>query len=83
MSGLAIETLVRAMQAGGKEGVAAAIFWTKMRKGWSEKLVVDDDRSKQPMRVVVEVVSDPAPVTAETAERQTLRPGFDAGRLAA
>ena len=80
MDGLAISALAAAMQRGGKEAVAAAKWWTQARMGWSEKLLVDDGRADQPMRVVIELVGDPPPLAAESTDRQTTRAAFDAAR---
>ena len=80
IDGLAISTLVSAMQRGGKEAVTAAKWWTQARMGWSEKLLVDDGRPKVPLRVIIELLGDPAPVTAESTDHRTTRAAFDASR---
>jgi hypothetical protein len=81
MDGLAISTLALAMQRGGKEAVVAAKWWTACRMGWSERVILDDDKlTDVPMRVIIELVGDPVPVAAESTERQTTRATFNAGR---
>ncbi len=75
----AVGTLVAAMRGGGKQAVAAAKFWCQSRMGWSERITVDDGKpANTPMRVIVELVGDAAPVQIEQARP---RPGFDAAKL--
>ena len=59
--------------------IRAINWWEKARMGWTESVVVDDGKPNMPMRVIIELVGDPAPVTIEQ-ERQP-RPGFDATKL--
>lgn len=72
-----VNTLLRAMRAGGKESVAAAKWWQQARMGWMERMIVDDGKPAGPMRVIVELVGDPLPVAepAASAAYGTPRPG--------
>ncbi len=73
---LAVSTLVTAMRGGGKQAVAAAKFWAQTRMGWSERISVDNTRlADTPLRVVIELVGDPASVQVEQARQP--RPGFN------
>lgn len=68
----AINTLVAAMRGGGKEAVAAAIWWTRSRMGWTERTIVDDGRpADTQLRVIVELVGDPPPPRVEQPEPGT------------
>lgn len=79
MDGMAVTALAVAMQQGGKEAVAAAKWWTQSRMGWSEKLTIDDGKlADVPMRVIIELVGDPA--VADTTPART-RAGFDVGNI--
>lgn len=78
MDGMAVATLGKAMQRGGKEAVVAAKWWTQSRMGWHEHVIVDDGKpSDTPMRIIVELVGDPAPprVAAPASTQQRLPPG--------
>lgn len=46
-----------------KAGDMRAIeWWEKSRLGWSEKVTIDDGKGDAPVRVIVELVGDAAPV---------------------
>ncbi len=73
--------MVAAMQRGGKEAVIAAKWWMQARMGWTDRFIVDDGQpADTPMRVVIELVGDPAPAAAASTDRQTTRAAFEAGR---
>lgn len=72
MDALAVATLGKAMQRGGKEAVAAAKWWTQSRMGWSERGIVDDSKpADTPLRIIVELVGDAAPPRVEQSEPRT------------
>lgn len=78
MDGLAISALASAMQRGGKEAVAAAKWWTQSRMGWTERVLIDDEKLRDtPVRVIVELVGDAAADIQIQQPSARTRPGFD------
>ena len=82
MHALAVNTARRVMMSDemGPAGNVAK-FYLERRLGWTEKVTVNDDREREPRRVVVEFVGDsaPSPVTIEHEKPQD-RTGYEAAR---
>jgi len=49
-------------------------WWEKARLGWRERVVEDDAKPAENLRVIIEFVGDPAPIQIE---QDRPRPGFD------
>ena len=49
-------------------------WWEKARMGWRERVVEDDAKPAENLRVIIEFVGDPAPIQIE---QDRPRPGFD------
>ncbi len=58
--------------------VRAAIWWTKARLGWQEGTAMTENKlADTPMRVIIELVGDPAPVQVEQVKQPRL--GYNPG----
>ena len=73
---ISVNTLLAAMNAGGRDALTAAMWWQKSRMGWTEKPPLDERPADQGMRVTIELVGEP-PKVIDHDDAPTPRPGFD------